>query len=171
MTSTDTTPDISIHTVGFLVEGLDSAQLADLRASGVDHGGNPVESFVDADGGWPLRCCLTDSVPGDEVAIVAWSPYTWDGPYRETGPVVIHAHDCGGVKVAPGALPAQFLTRPQRVRPYGYDHRIAYDHIRLVPGDGTLPMELSRLLEDPSIDVVQVRNPDAGCYSFTARRP
>jgi hypothetical protein len=150
------------------IEAIDPEQLRSLRTSGVDHGGNPVEPFVDHDGGWPLRCCLADSVPGDEIAIVAWSPFPWRGAYAETGPIVVHAHECGGYRGA--GVPAQFLTRRQHLRPYGHDHRIAYEHTAVVEGDGSLPDRLADLVARGDVDFVHVRNTSAGCYSFTARR-
>jgi hypothetical protein len=151
------------------IRGADPAALAELRSSGVDHGGNPVEPFVDHEGGWPLRCCLQDSQPGDEVAIVAWSPFPWRGAFAEIGPVVVHTSDCGGPPST--GVPPQFLARPQVVRPYGRDRRIAYDDVVIVEPDGSLPAVLSDVLARESVDFVLVRNVKAGCYSFTARRP
>ena len=150
------------------IDALEPVALAALRAARVDHGGNPVEPFVDVDGGWPLRCCLTDSQPGDEVAIVAWSPFPWRGAYAEVGPVVVHVHDCGGY--AGDGLPEQFLARRQHLRPYGHDRRIAYEHTAVVEADGSLPDRLAALLARDDVDFVHVRNTMAGCYSFTARR-
>lgn len=138
-----------------------------MLASGADHGGNPIEPFVDTDGGWPLRCCLTDSRQGDELAIVAWAPFEWRGPYAEVGPIVVHAHWCGGV--TGDGVPAQFLGRRQLVRPYGPDHRIAYDHTVIVEADGSLPDVLADVLARDGVEVALVRNVLAGCYSFTAR--
>ncbi|MGD9704799.1 MAG: DUF1203 domain-containing protein [Acidimicrobiia bacterium] len=151
------------------IEGLDPQALHDLRTTAIDHGGNTVEPFIDADGGWPLRCCLTDSARGDELAIVAWSPFPWRGPYRETGPIVIHARPCAGAD-GTTEVPSQFLGRRQLLRPYGHDRRIAYDHVVIVEPDGSLPSVLGALLGNDEIDFVHVRNVNAGCYSFTARR-
>lgn len=84
--------------------------LAAILDAGTDHGGNPVARFEDQSGGWPLRCCLTDSVRGDQLAIIALSPFPWDSAHRETGPVVLHTETCGG---ASRSFPAQFETRDQ----------------------------------------------------------
>jgi Protein of unknown function (DUF1203) len=156
--------------VGVEIEviGAEPVALAELRATGVDHAGNPVVPFVDREGGWPLRCCLTDSARGDELAIVAWSPFPWRGAYAEIGPIVVHAGDCGGT--LGNQVPAQFLARAQVVRPYGTDHRIAYDKALLVEADGSLPAKLGDVLADGEIEFVHVRNVLSGCYSFTARR-
>jgi hypothetical protein len=148
--------------------GTDPEQLRQLRSSGIDHNGDPVETFTDSEGGWPLRCCLTDSAPGDELAIVAWSPFPWRGPFAETGPIVIHAGECGGTCAT--GVPAPFLARRQLVRPYGRDRRIAYDRVVIVEPDASLPSVLAGVLADDGIDFALVRNVLAGCYSFTARR-
>jgi hypothetical protein len=148
------------------ITGADPRELDELRERGIDHGGNAVEPFVDDDGGWPLRCCLRDSEPGDELAIVAWSPFPWRGPFAELGPIAIHARRCAGVTA--DGVPAQLLTRPQLARPYTTGHRIAYDDVVVVDGDGSLPAVLERLLASPEIELVVVRNVLAGCYSFTA---
>jgi Protein of unknown function (DUF1203) len=150
------------------ISGADPDRLAELWERGVDHGGNVVEPFVDDDGGWPLRCCLTDSKPGDELAIVAWAPFEWRGPYAEVGPIVIHGRPCAGVTT--DGVPPQFLERRQLVRPYGYDRRIAYDDIVIVEADGSLPDVLADVLSRDGIELALVRNVDAGCYSFTATR-
>lgn len=151
-----------------VVTGLDRDGLERMWRTGKDVAGNELDAFVDADGGWPLRCCLTDSAPGGRVAVVAWNPYPWTGPYAETGPVVVHAEPCAGPATA--GVPPQFLTRPQRLRPYGRDRRIAYPLIRLVDGDGSLADAVAELLAHDEVDFVQARNVAAGCYSFTVRR-
>jgi Protein of unknown function (DUF1203) len=150
------------------VTGISPDELAGIRERGIDQGGNPVEPFVDADGGWPLRCCLTDSTPGERIAIVAWSPFPWKSPYRELGPIVIHADDCPTRH--DGSFPAQFDDRRQVLRPYGFDRRIAYDRLVMVDARAGLVNALVDLLDDPTIEFVQVRNALSGCYSFTATR-
>jgi hypothetical protein len=152
------------------ITGLDETQLDDFWRTGRDHAGNPATPFVDDAGRWPLRCCLTDSAAGDELAIVAWSPFPWRGPYAETGPVVVHARPCPGAGVR-DRVPVQFRGRRQVLRPYGWDRRIAYDHARLVEADGDLDGALAELLAVDDVAFVQSRNVLAGCYSFTAERP
>lgn len=155
--------------VSIEITGTDSASLAAALARGVDHGGNPIEPFVDPDGGWPLRCCLDDSKAGDEIAIIAWSPFPWAGPYAETGPVVVHTTGCDGS--APSAqLPPDFDRRPMTLRPYGRDHRIAYDKVRHVPAGQSLTELVREVLADPEVEMVHGRNVGGGCFSFQATR-
>lgn len=148
--------------------GTDLEQLARLRDRGVDHNGVPVESFVDVDGGWPLRCCLRDSRLQDELAIVAWSPFPWNGAYRSTGPVVIHTRACADP--ADGRFPPQFDERRQVLRAYGTHHRLVYDLNRIVEPAAGLAKAIDEMLLDERVAFVQAYNLLAGCYSFTATR-
>jgi hypothetical protein len=150
------------------INGTGAAVLAEVRRTGRDVLGNPVQPFVDREGGWPLRCCLRDSEPGEVLALIAWCPFDWSGPFAEVGPVVVHHEGCAPVTVA--SVPVAFLGREQVVRPYRTDHQLAYDHIRVVAADGSLPQVLDDLLARPDIEEVVARNVLAGCYSFTARR-
>ena len=151
----------------FQITGLDPAELAELLEVGVDHAGVPVEPFEDTHGGWPLRCCLTDSRVGDRIAIVAFSPFPWASPYAETGPVVVHVDGCPGPHT--GGVPPQFATRRQVLRVYGRKHRQLYDLNRLVE-PGELDDAIAELLADDRVDLVHARNVLPGCYSFTATR-
>ncbi len=150
-------------------QGIDAQQLASALAQGVDHGGNRIEPFVDQRGGWPLRCCLADSVIGETIAIIAWSPFSWSGPYVETGPIVVHTDGCGGW---PGGerLPDDLDRRAMTLRPYGVDHRIAYSEVRHVAAGQSLTAHVDELLTDTAIEVVHGRNVTGGCFSFQARR-
>jgi Protein of unknown function (DUF1203) len=155
-------------TIAAHIVGTDPEQLSVLRATGIDHHGLPVESFVDTGGGWPLRCCLRDSTIGDELAIVAWSPFSWNGAYRTTGPIVIHARACA--QPSDGSFPPEFADRRQVLRAYGADDRLVYDLNRIVePGEG-LAEVVDVLLADPRVEFVQSFSVLSGCYSFTAHR-
>lgn len=87
-----TQPAFSV--VDMNIVGLDPQLLSELRSSRVDHGNNAVEAFTDDRGGWPLRRCLRDSRAGDSIAIAAWNPFPWRGPFAETGPIVVHVGTC-----------------------------------------------------------------------------
>lgn len=140
---------------------IDRDELARVLAAGLDHGGNPIEPFTDPDGGWTMRCCLTDSRPADRIALIAWSPFRWNGPYRETGPVVVHADGCPN----PGPLrrlPPSIDERPMELRPYTRDRRIAYDHVRHVPANDSVTEHVQAILESDEVDFVHGRNMHGG---------
>ncbi|MEM7094797.1 MAG: DUF1203 domain-containing protein [Actinomycetota bacterium] len=149
--------------------GIDLTELAAALERGVDPAGNPIESFVDEDGGWPMRCCLRDSSPGDRIAIISWTPFPWTGPYAETGPIVVHATPGCSPSTA-DTLPADLDQRPMVLRPYGHDRRIAYHRVRHVAADQGVAEQAAALLELDDVDFVHGRNLTGGCYAFTARR-
>jgi hypothetical protein len=123
-------------------------------------------TFVDEDGGRPLRCCLRDSRTGEHVALVAVTPVGPQGAYRETGPVFLHADGCAGPTDT--GYPEEFRRRTQVFR--------AYDHAGTivggtVVGPGTGQEEVAAgLLADPGVAFVQARNVVFGCYMLTIRR-
>ena len=148
--------------------GLDPDELQRCLAAGVDPCGNPIEPFV-TDGWWSLRCCLSDARPGERIAIISWSPFPWDGPYREAGPVVVHADFCGGVDPLP-ELPAEIDQRAMVLRPYGRDRRIAYHRVVTVEPEHSVSDAVSDVLDRDDVDFVHGRNVTGGCYAFTAAR-
>ncbi len=151
------------------IVGLDRGKLDEFWNTNLDHAGNAAEPFLDEVGAWPLRCCLRDSRPGDELVIVAWSPFPWRGPYAETGPVVLHAQPCQQAE-RDDEIPPQFRGRRQILRPYGKDQRIAYDHTRLIEAEDDLEATILQLLAIDDIVFIHARNVLSGCYSFTIER-
>jgi len=148
--------------------GIDLAELERIRSAGRDHGDNPIEPYIDDTGGWPLRCCLGYSEPGEQLALIAWSPFPWKGVYAETGPIFVHADSCDGPQ-SHEQLPTELNSRAMVLRPYTHDHRIAYHHVRHVPQGESLATHVEELLAEPDVDFVHGRNVTGGCYSFEAR--
>ena len=149
--------------------GIDPVELQSVLGRGVDHGGNPIEPFVDAEGGWPLRCCLQNSRPDDRIAIIAWSPFPWSGPYAEVGPIVVHADECPGASTT-AVLPDELAERAMTLRPYGPDRRIAYHRVRHVGADESIEAAAAEVLATDDVEFLHGRNVTGGCYAFTARR-
>ena len=151
--------------------GIGADELASILDRGTAENGHPITPFTDDDGGWPLRCCLRDSAPGDRLAIIAFSPFPWTGPYRETGPIVVHSEDCPG---ATNGYPSQFDQRDQVIRAFGDDagrHRTqVYDLNRLVRAGDGLEAAVREALRDDRVEFVHVHNVLSQCYSFTAAR-
>lgn len=147
--------------------GIDLTDLAQVMADGIDHGGNQIHRYADPDGGWPLRCCLGYSEVGEEIALIAWSPFEWSGVYAETGPIFVHAQECSGP--TGDGLPDELDQRAMVLRPYTHDHRIAYHHVRHVAAGGSLADHVAELLAQGDVASVHGRNVTGGCYSFQAR--
>ncbi len=149
------------------VSGIDSAELKRVLEAGVDHGGNSIEPFADKDGGMPMRCCLADSRAGDNVAIIAWSPFSWHGPYKEVGPIYVHTDPCPSAD-ALDELPEDFDSRAMVLRPYGFNKMIAYHRVRHVPAGESLTAHAKELLAMDDVDFLHGRNVTGGCFSFAA---
>jgi hypothetical protein len=143
------------------------AQLDQIRAAGTDEAGNRLTVQTAADGGNPLRCCLRESVPGDRLLLIAYTPPGGRGAYAERGPVFIHAEPCGGYP-NPDRYPPALSHRRQVVRAYDQHGQIA-DGILADDGDQALTV-IRDLLARPDVTLVQLRNVGYGCYNFAVRR-
>ncbi len=128
--------------------------------------GTATRTWVEDEGGAPLRCCLRDSRPGDRVALVSATPDGPQGAYRETGPVFVHDGDCPGP--TSDGYPVEFRSRPQVFR--AYDRTGAIAGAELVPAGPGQETVAARLLADPDVAFVQTRNVLHGCYMLTIRR-
>jgi Protein of unknown function (DUF1203) len=140
------------------------ADLDRIRSNGIDDYGNPF-TVRTTGAGAPLRCCLTLSTDGEQVALIAYRPSPLGGPYAEVGPVFVHAEACRGF--AGDVFPADFRERRAVLRPYDADG-LMLDGI--VAERGTSEDELKRLFNDPEVALVHVRNLIAGCWNFSVRR-
>lgn len=154
-------------TIPFTVHPLDAGRLAGLLAAGRDDQGHPVRTHtVTEAGGTPLRCCLREAVPGEQVALLGWRLDLPAGPYQEVGPVFVHADGCAGYD-APARYPAGFAARPQVQRAYGADGSLLDSR---AVGPGQAEASLADFLGRPEVAVVHSRNPLHGCYMFAVRR-
>ncbi|HLV55363.1 MAG TPA: DUF1203 domain-containing protein [Actinotalea caeni] len=153
--------------------GVSRPHLSVVLRDGVDDLGNAVDPFVDAEGGWWLRCCLAHSRPGDTLAIIGFSAFPWHGPFRESGPVVVHA-DLDGCPGHDGGFPVGLAGRPRVLRAYGDDAGRArtqvYDLNRVVGAEEDLAAHVERVLADPRVRRVHLHHPVAGCFTAAAER-
>jgi hypothetical protein len=153
-------------TIAYQIHVIPVDLLESVRSSGVDVSGNPVEHLV-AEGGNPLRCCLRDSEPGEELILFGYEPPIPASPYREIGAVLAHAEPCGG-PADTAAYPPDWYGRPQVLRAYdqrGWIHDATRRH------DGQDPEAvIAEMLADPTVVQIHSRNVDWGCYMFTVTR-
>jgi Protein of unknown function (DUF1203) len=101
-----------------------SGELEKIRTAGVDEAGNPLVPQLDSEGGSPLRCCLRETRPGEQILLIAYTPPGTAGPYAERGPVFIHPDPCVGYQT-PHFYPPALSHRQQVVRAYDHHGRIA----------------------------------------------
>ena len=151
----------------FRFEPIPAATLDGIRAAGMDEAGNQLTVQTVTDGGSPLRCCLRETVPGERVLLIAYTPPGGRGGYAERGPVFIHAEPCDGYRT-PDRYPAALSHRQQVVRAYDRDGRIA-DGVLVEDGEHAMTA-IRELLARPEVTLVQLRNVGYGCYNFAVRR-
>jgi hypothetical protein len=151
-------------TTGFRIHALPSELLDEVRAGTY---ARPVERFTSAGGdGDPLRCCLRNPRPGEELILFGYEPPLPDGPYREVGAVIAHAEPCPGPDLA--GYPADWLGRPQVLRAYDRHGRI---HDATRTHDGTHPEAvIAEMLTVPGVERIHSRNIAWGCYMFAITR-
>jgi len=151
----------------FLISALPADVLERIRACGRDEFGNVVAPVADESGGSPLRCCLRESSPGEQIMLIAYRPFPWVGPFAETGPVYVHAEGCKGY-ADPSRYPQAFAHRRQLLRAYDRKHRICEG---IQAKDGRQAEKILRwLLSLDEVDFVHSRNVEWGCYMFSASR-
>ncbi|MFE5333625.1 DUF1203 domain-containing protein [Embleya sp. NPDC056575] len=149
----------------FVVRPIPADLLADVRATGLDVSGNAIETHI-AKSGHPLRCCLREAEPGEELILFGYEPPLPTSPYREIGAVFAHAAPCAGP--ADTGYPAQWRSRPQVFRAYDEHGRI-HPATRVYEGDAPEPV-LAEMLADPEVVLIHSRNIGYGCYMFGVTR-
>ncbi len=120
----------------------------------------------DLSGGAPVRCCLRDARPGEPIVLISVVPPGPAGAYAESGPVFVHAEDCGGP--VDDGYPDQWRSRTQVFRAYGAEGTIVGGAV-VEPGDGQEDAA-AHLFADPAVAFIQTRNVVHGCYMCTIER-
>jgi len=148
--------------VSFRIAALPADDLERIRAHGEDDFGHPLEPFAADSGGMPLRCCLRDATPGEQVALIAYRPSPVPGPYAEVGPVFVHAQPCPGYADI-DRYPEGYRGRSQLLRAYDEGGR----QVENVVVDGSAAERaITDLLRRPGVAFLHSRNVLAGCYMF-----
>lgn len=151
----------------FEIHAIASKLLDDVRTSGSDVSGQPVHNLV-ASGGEPLRCCLRDARPGEEVILFGYEPPLPASPYREIGAVFAHAQRCQAASDVKG-YPPDWRGRKQVLRAYdsrGWIHESTRVH------DGQNPEQvIAEILAHQEVAFIHSRNVAYGCYMFAITRP
>ena len=88
-----------------------------------------------------------------------------EGPYREIGPIFVHAQRCAAY-AATDEYPVQFRTA-RAIR--AYDRRNWMIDARIVNGDGPEAV-IGALLENGEAAFLHVRSATRGCYTMGVER-
>jgi hypothetical protein len=156
-------------TTRLTIHAIDPAVLAGLRAAGTDGHGNDIAAFAATGDGEPLRCCLRFAAAGERIALISYAPFEAPSPWREVGPVYVHADDCGGYPTT-AELPQELRSGPRVLRTYRADRTMNYEHNTLVDEGADLEVTIRRLLDEPDVAIVHVRTvlPQCFLYAVTA---
>jgi Protein of unknown function (DUF1203) len=165
------------NTTTWQVRPIPAAVLGKLRVA--DDAGDPPRLRTDAEGGSPLRCCLSASRPGELTALVSYAPLRrWaretgadPGPYDEVGPVFIHPGPCAGPSGE--RFPAAYLGAPRVLRAYAAGGTILSGRLAgpdELSDQASADRVLDEVLADPQVAVVHARALAAGCFTFEVRR-
>jgi len=128
--------------------------------------GHPAHTEV-AKGYGPCRQCLRTFSVGQERRIL----FTYDSFYgRENlplpGPVFIHEDYCERYP-EDGGFPVDMLSHKLTLNAYARGRRlVAQSYV----SNGLIEPELQRLLAQPDVAYIHVRDTDAGCYDFSIER-
>jgi hypothetical protein len=132
--------------------------------------GYPASAGVAAGYG-PCRVCLRMFEVGtDRCILFTQDPFAGREPYPLPGPVFIHAEPCapyGAVGTFPAALRDLGLT----LNAYAAG-RVLRAQVLLDDGhDARVEAGIGRLLADPLVDYIHVRNTEVGCFLLEVTRP
>jgi hypothetical protein len=145
-----------------------ASELADkVRETKLSPGyGHPVTAKV-ATGHGPCRHCLRPFVVGEDVRMLfTLNPFYGVAPIPQPGPVFIHAEECERYEETAG-YPAELL--PFGVVLDGYDAEQMVRRRETVT-DGSQEATLQKIMCDPLIRYVMVRDAQAGCFDHRVER-
>lgn len=127
--------------------------------------GHPAHVEVAAGYG-PCRACLRTFREGEEERVL----FTWDAfhgveAYPSPGPVFIHREPCAAW--AGDGFPPEIAALPLMLEGYGAGRRpVAREPVH----DGQAGPAVERLLANPAVAYLHVRNAEAGCYIARVER-
>jgi hypothetical protein len=153
-----------MNTMTITVHAIDPARLDLIRSAGQDDSGNPFTAHDATGEGEPLRCCLRFAHAGERIALMSFAPFTDPSPWREVGPVYVHAEPCAGY--AGHSMPEELRRGPRVLRTYRADGSMDYGHNTLVAEDEDLEPFLERLLAEPEVATVHVRTVLPQCFLY-----
>ena len=142
-----------------------STEVADAARRGLAAGASDHALMTrDAPNGYPCRHCLQWAEAGEQLILFPFAAVD-HGPYRETGPIFVHAEPCTRYENT-YSYPAEF--RNGRVI-RGYDERKFIIDARIVNGEGP-ETAIDDLLQNPRAAFLHVRSVGYGCYTMGVER-
>ena len=144
----------------FCVLPVETQLASRLRAQTTDDFGNPTRRSQAADRGAPCRHCLHDAAPGDELILTGHSPFDQRGPYKEVGPIFLHAAGCPAY-ASPTVIPPVVRRRLVTIR--AYDESQSIVDADVVDGADAESL-IERLFADTRTRYLHARTARFGCF-------
>ena len=108
----------------------------------------------------PCRVCLEDVAVGEEVFLFSYSPFERPVPYRNVGPIFVHASGCK-LYDRPAIVPDLMRRRLLALRGYDAEHRMI--ECDIVEG-AVLESLIERFFANPAVAYIHAHNARAGCF-------
>lgn len=149
----------AIATARFIVEPMPDSVAAYVREHGKDPTWGHAAVTQPATGFGPCRLCLRTFSEGEPRTLFTYDSYAGVSRYPQPGPVYVHAHGCGrydGDDFPPDLreLKLSFEAVAAGPRVVAIERREG----------GDVEGAVTRLLELPDVEFVNVRNTEAGCF-------
>lgn len=138
-----------------------------LQRGGPDAYGMPPERKVSDGDGVPCRHCLRNVRAGEDYLVLAYRPFPKPQPYAETGPIFLHAEECGRAAET-DVLCEMFRPTPDFIL-RGYDARIIYGTGAVVETH-KICKHAHELLQRPDVAYVHMRSARNNCYQCRIER-
>ncbi|MBD0415024.1 DUF1203 domain-containing protein [Oryzicola mucosus] len=132
-------------------------------AGGDDAYGMQPERRVSDGDGVPCRHCLRDVREGESYLLFAYRPFTKLQAFAETGPIFLHADECGHAGDAEEIPEIMQGTPDFIIRGYSCDDRIVYGTGGVV-ATKEVPARAGALLNRDDVAYVHVRSARNNCY-------
>ena len=144
--------------------------LQHVRSDDTDALGQPVKRVI-AEGGEPCRDVLRRALPGEELILASFSPFSKDGPYREYGPIFVLARasdeEVRRDRLPRAGGPADYLREQVVIRAYSDAEEIVDAALVKAP---ELEATVARFLESPGTAFLHARFPTYGCFALRIDR-
>ena len=141
------------------------------RDMSLDDQNQPVERLI-AEGGEPCRDVLRRALPGEELILASYCPFSKPGPYKEFGPVFILA--CNTTEMPdfnrlplPAGNSTDYFSEQFVIRAYNQDEAIVNAEL-CSPTDAEITIE--QYFNNPQVVFILMRFPTYGCYSLRLER-
>lgn len=139
------------------------------QAGEPDANGLAPEKQTSDGGGNPCRHCLTEIPEGEQMLVLAFSPFPQRQPYAECGPIFLCARQCDRHPVSM-VLPEMFRGWKQAlIRGYTAQHRIRYGTGQVLNMQHVVPAA-DQIFSDPDVEYIHLRSASYNCYQCRIER-